>query len=90
MNKLVMLLAVIAATTGFATERTVFRDAMGRQTGTAERNGNKIIYRDAMGRQTGTAQQQQNGRVTYRDEMGRQTGTAQSNGKQPPLRTQNH
>ena len=59
-----------------AESSTTFRDASGRQTGTASTNSSGVTtFRDASGRQTGTASSSGNG-VTFRDSMGRQTGTA--------------
>jgi hypothetical protein len=56
-------------------QTTTFRDSMGRETGTATRNGNTTTFRDRMGRETGTATRNGNS-TTFRDRMGRETGTA--------------
>ena len=58
--------------------RQTFRDAQGRNQGTAttDRSG-KTTYRDAMGRNQGTATTDRSGKTTYRDSMGRIQGTKQ-------------
>lgn len=58
--------------------QTTFRDASGRQTGTASTSSNgTTTFRDSFGRQTGTASTNGNGTTTFRDGAGRMTGTAE-------------
>jgi hypothetical protein len=58
--------------------QTTFRDASGRQTGTASTSSNgTTTFRDSSGRQTGTASTNGNGTTTFRDGSGRMTGTAE-------------
>ncbi|MFN6137692.1 MAG: hypothetical protein ACK480_04185, partial [Planctomycetota bacterium] len=60
---------------GSGSDRTDFRDATGRSTGSASRSGDRITFRDASGRTTGTATIQ-GGRVTFRDASGRTVGSS--------------
>lgn len=60
-----------------AQQPTTFRDAMGRLTGTAVRNGDgTTTFRDSAGRLTGTATDNRDGTTTFRDNRGRLTGTS--------------
>ena len=57
---------------GIAEDKTVYRDAQGRNMGFAstDRSG-KTTYRDAIGRKQGSSSTDRNGKTTYRDAMGR-------------------
>lgn len=58
--------------------QTTFRDAAGRQIGTATRDSNgTTTYRDGSGRQTGSSSTNSNGTTTFRDGSGRMTGTSE-------------
>ena len=77
----ILILAGIAvcATTAslFAGDgRQTFRDAQGRNMGSAttDRNG-KTTYRDSMGRVQGTSTTDSSGKTTYRDAQGRVQGS---------------
>ena len=81
MNIVKILVAVsIVAGFGFSanaqSNRQTYRDAMGRNQGTATTdNYGKTTFRDAMGRTQGTSTTDRYGKTTYRDAMGRVIGT---------------
>ena len=79
MLKLMLTLGVVLGmATAFAqSNKTTFRDAMGRNQGSAttDRYG-KTTYRDSMGRTQGSASTDNYGRTTFRDAMGRNQGSA--------------
>ena len=73
----VIMLAIAALAAPAETKKEVFRDAMGRQQGSATTDSHgKTTYRDAMGRQQGSSTTDSHGKTTYRDAMGRQQGSA--------------
>ena len=73
---IVGLVACLTSAEGATTDRQVFRDAQGRNMGSAttDRNG-RTTFRDAQGRNMGSAMTDRNGRTTYRDAQGRKRGT---------------
>lgn len=74
----ILITAVFLLAHSAAHAQTTFRDASGRQTGTATTSSNgTTTFRDSFGRQTGTATTNGNGTTTFRDGSGRQTGTAE-------------
>ncbi len=69
--------AIATAALAVAQNQTTFRDAGGRNIGTATTNSQgTVTYRDAGGRTTGTASTDSQGTTTFRDSGGRTTGTA--------------
>ena len=74
----VLISAVYILMTSMSWAQTTFRDASGRQIGTATRDANgQTTYRDGAGRMTGTSSRNSNGTTTFRDGAGRMTGTAE-------------
>jgi hypothetical protein len=55
---------------------TVYRDSLGRVTGTATTRGTTTTFSNALGQQTGRAEHKRDGTTIYYDNMGRQIGTA--------------
>ena len=77
MRKLVLTVALAAiGSVAFADTRTTYRDAQGRNMGSAstDRYG-KTTYRDAQGRLQGTSSTDRYGKTTYRDAQGRLQGS---------------
>ena len=73
----VLISAIYILMTSMSGAQT-FRDASGRQIGTATRDANgQTTYRDGAGRMTGTSSRNSNGTTTFRDGSGRMTGTAE-------------
>ena len=78
MRKLALTVALAAiGSVAFADTRTTYRDAQGRNMGSAspDRYG-KTTYRDAQGRNMGSATTDRYGKTTYRDAQGRLQGTS--------------
>lgn len=76
---IVLIVTGLLSTSAAHAQTTTFRDASGRQTGTATTSPNgSILFRDSSGRQTGTATTDSNGTITFRDDSGRMTGTAEA------------
>jgi hypothetical protein len=69
------LLALLLATPAWS-QTTTFRDNMGREIGTATRNGDSTVFRDRSGREVGTAQRSGSGTTVFRDRMGGEVGTS--------------
>ena len=76
MNNIRIICVFALALAGSAAVADVFRDAMGRNVGSAttDRYG-RTTYRDSMGRTQGSATTDRYGKTTYRDAMGRVVGT---------------
>ena len=77
MRKLALTVALAAiGSVAFADTRTTYRDAQGRNMGSAstDRYG-KTTYRDAQGRILGSSTTDRNGRTTFRDAQGRIRGS---------------
>jgi hypothetical protein len=63
-----------------AEERTTFRDANGREVGSATSDGRNTVYRDASGRNTGRSYSE-GGKTIILNNMGQRTGTSSGRGK---------
>ena len=77
MKKLVLTVGVVAlCAVGLADAKATFRDAQGRNMGSAstDRYG-RTTYRDAQGRLQGTSSTDRYGKTTYRDAQGRLRGS---------------
>ena len=72
--QITLVVAVFALPASAAAKKRIFRDSLGRITGTATTIGRKTYYRDALGRTTGTATHTRRG-TTYRSASGRIRGT---------------
>ena len=75
-----MQLAIVCALIGFAASANgtaTYRDAMGRNHGSASTYGNRTTYRDTQGRLQGSAQTSNSG-TTYRDASGRLQGSSRT------------
>jgi hypothetical protein len=71
-----LLTIVLALCISYASaQQQTFRDASGRNVGTATHSGNQTTFRDASGRTTGTATTDSGGTTVVRDARGRTTGT---------------
>ena len=77
MNNIRIICALALALAGAGAFGDTFRDAMGRNRGTAttDRYG-KTTYRDSMGRTQGSSTTDRYGKTTYRDAMGRSQGSS--------------
>ena len=74
----VLIAALFLLVMSYHAHGQTFRDASGRQIGTATRDSNgQTTYRDGSGRMTGTSSTNSNGTTTFRDGAGRMTGTAE-------------
>ena len=77
MKKLVLTVAVVAlGAVGLADAKATYRDAQGRNMGSAstDRYG-KTTYRDAQGRLQGASPTDRYGKTIYRDAQGRLRGS---------------
>jgi YD repeat-containing protein len=74
----ILLAALFLLAMAYRAHAQTFRDASGREIGTATRSSNgTTTFRDGAGRMTGTASTNSNGTTTFRDGSGRMTGTAE-------------
>jgi YD repeat-containing protein len=74
----ILLAALFMLAMAYRAHGQTFRDASGREIGTATRSSNgTTTFRDSSGRLTGTATTNGNGTTTFRDGSGRMTGTAE-------------
>ncbi len=72
-----LIIVAVCVSTPVLAQTTTFRDAAGRNVGSATTRGNTTTFRDAAGRNSGSAVTHGNS-TTYRDAGGRAIGYSRS------------